>query len=186
MKNMQQFDIILKNDKIKSYNNIALIFLILNFAFFVLLLFYDAYRYPALAFILALIIYLLMRWYLYHNNKSNFFVDEFVFFIPAAGWLGLHNYLVAVGCLMIGLLYKLSLQKLKIVFTRGNIMKMNFPKKEFGWNNLNNVILKGNILTLDFKNNKLLQAEIENKEINESDFNSFAQQQLQKVQNPDV
>jgi len=186
MKNMQQFDIILKNDKIKSYNNIALIFLLLNFAIFIFLLFYDIYRYPALAFILALIIYLLMRWYLFNNNKTNYFVDEFVFFIPAAGWLGLHNYFIALGCLLMGILYKLSLQKLKFVFTRGNIMKMNFPKKEFKWNGFNNVILKGNILTLDFKNNKLFQAEIENKDVNEIEFNSFAQLQLQKVQNPGV
>lgn len=181
---MQQFDIILKNDKIRSYNNIALIFLFLNFAIFIFLLFYDEYRYPALAFISALIVYLLLRWYLYHNNKTIYFIDEFVFFIPAAGWFGLHNYLIAIGCLIMGFLYKLSLQKLKFVFTRGNIMKMNFPKKEFKWSSFNNIILKGSILTLDFKNNKLLQAEIENADVNEKEFNAFVQLQLQKVQNP--
>ena len=179
MKNMEQFDIILKNDKIKSYNNIAWIFLILNFAVFIFLLFFDIYRYPALAFIGALVIYLLMRWYLFKSNKTKYFLDEFVFFIPAAGWLGMHNYLIAIGCLLMGFLYKLSLQRIKFVFTRDKVAKMNFPKKELEWNEFNNVILKDHILTLDFKNNKLIQAEIEKSlEINEVIFNSFAQAQL--------
>jgi len=178
---MEQYDIILKNDKIKSYNTIAWIFLILNFAVFIFLLFYDNYRYPALAFIIALIIYLLMRWYLFKTNKANYIIDEFVFFIPAAGWFGMHNYLIAMACLLMGFLYKLSLQSLKFVFNRDKIIKINFPKKEFTWNELTNVILKDHILTLDFKNNKLIQAEIEKSQIiNEAAFNSFAQSRLIK------
>jgi hypothetical protein len=176
---MQQFEISFKNEKQKFYNNIAWIFLFLNFAVFIFLIFYDAYHYPALAFILALALYLLMRWYLVRTNRVNNLIDEFIFFIPAAGWLGLHNYVIAIGCIIMGILYKLSLQKLQFVFSREKIMKMNFPKKEFEWNELSNVILKDGILTLDFKNNKLLQAEIEkSQDINEAAFNAFAQSQL--------
>ncbi len=55
-------------------------------------------------------------------------------------------------------------------------MKLNFPEKEYLWNTFNNVILKDNILTLDFKNNHLIQAEVEEpKNIDEKKFNSFAQ-----------
>jgi len=42
---------------------------------------------------------------------------------------------------------------------------------------LANVMLKDNILTVDFRNNKLIQLEIEGN-INEIQFNEFAQQQL--------
>jgi hypothetical protein len=176
---MQQFEIFIKNDKKKFYNNIAWIYLFLNFAVFIFLVFFDAYHYPALAFIVALALYLLMRWYLVRTNKVSHLIDEFVFFIPAAGWLGLHNYFIAIGCIIMGILYKLSLQKLQFVFTREKILKVNFPKKEFAWNELNNVILKDRILTLDFKNNKLLQAEIEeSQDISEATFNSFVQSQL--------
>ncbi len=176
---MEQFDIMLKNDKIRFYNNIAGIFLILNFAVFLFLLFYDTYRYPALAFIFALLIYLLMRWYLFKTNKTNYVTDEFVFYIPAAGWFGMQHYIIALGCILMGFLYKLSLQKLNFFFTKGKIIKLNFPKKEFDWYELNNVILKDHILTLDFKNNKLFQGEIEDsQQINETAFNLFAQLQL--------
>ena len=85
-----------------------------------------------------------------------------------------------------GLLYKVSLQEIKFVFGHENIIKMNFPQKKLDWNLLNNVILKDNILTLDFKNNKLLQAEIEKNDINEIDFNSFAKTRMSKTNIPVV
>lgn len=183
---MQQFEIILKNHKIKLYRNIALIFLLLNFTAFLLLIFYPPYRYLSLAFIIAFVLYLLLRRYLFVRKNVNAILDEFVFFIPAAGWFGLHNYVIGAGCLLMGLLYKLSSQDMKFIFSRGNILKMNFPKKELDWRLFNNVILKDNILTLDYKNNKLLQAEIEENDINEIDFNSFAKLQMEKADIPVV
>ena len=176
---MKPIEIILKNEKQKWYHTIALIFLLLNFAVFIFLLFYDAYRYAALGFMIALVLYILLRWNISTTNKSIPFLDEFVFFIPVVGWFGLHNYLMAILCLFMGLLFKLALQQLKFVFTSEKVMKINFPKKQFGWNLFSNVILKDHILTLDFKNNKLIQAEIENlHDISEIQFNEFAQLQL--------
>ena len=179
---MQNFDIILKNEKIKLYKNIAWIFLVLNFAIFIFLLFYDAYRYAALSFIIALLLYVLLRWYLFKNNKANYFLDEFVFIIPAAGWFGLHNYLIAIACFLMGILYKLSLQQLKFIFTSEKVMKVNFPKKQFDWGTFSNVLLKDNILTMDFKSNKLIQAEIaKGQVINENEFNEFAKSKVNPV-----
>ena len=186
MKSMQQFEIILKNDKVKLYRNIALIFLVLNFTVFLFLLFYETYRYPSLAFIIAFVLYLLLRQHLFKKGNVNNILDEFVFFIPAAGWFGLHDYLIGIGCMLMGVLYKLSLQDIKFIFGRSNILKMNFPKKKLDWSLLNNVILKDNILTLDFKNNTLLQAEVEKSDVNEIDFNSFAKSQMEKIEIPVV
>ena len=179
---MKPIEIILKNEKQKWYHRIALIFLLLNFAVFIFLLFYDAYRYAASGFMIALFFYILLRWNISTKHKSIPFLDEFVFFIPAVGWLGMHAYLMAIVCLLMGVLFKLALQQLKLVFTSEEVIKINFPKKHFGWNSLSNVILKDHILTLDFKNNKLMQAEIENfPAINETHFNEFAQSQLEQA-----
>ena len=176
---MQQFEIVLKNEKVKSYKNIAWIFLALNFAVFIFLLFYDAFRPAALSFIIALLLYVLLRWYLFKNNRASYFLDEFVFIIPAAGWFGLHNYLVAIACFLLGILYKLSLQQIKFVFRRESVTKVNFPKKEFEWSAFSNVLLKNNILTIDFKNNKLIQTELEKgQSIDETEFNEFAKSKL--------
>ncbi len=48
------------------------------------------------------------------------------------------------------------------------------------WNDLNNAILKDGILTIDFKNNKIIQQQIDelSASINEKEFNDFCKQQL--------
>jgi hypothetical protein len=75
------------------------------------------------------------------------------------------------------------LQKLQILFTPKEIRKLNFPQRSYQWNSVNNVIIKDNMLTLDFKNNHLFQAEIEPPgNLNEKEFNQFARTQLNKTE----
>ncbi len=51
------------------------------------------------------------------------------------------------------------------------------------WNQLSNVIKKNDLLTIDFKNNRLIQVQVINADhIGEDEFNQFCQQQL-TVQN---
>lgn len=51
-------------------------------------------------------------------------------------------------------------------------IKKSFSEKKYDWSTFYNVIVKDNILTLDFKNNKVLQLELEGN-IPEKDFNQF-------------
>lgn len=44
--------------------------------------------------------------------------------------------------------------------TTGITLPTTFSKRLVGWNELNNVILRNDLLTIDFKNNKILQLEI--------------------------
>ena len=83
-----------------------------------------------------------------------------------------------------GFLFKFSMQKIRFVFSRQSVMKTNFPKREYDWNLFSNVILRDNILTLDFKNNKLIQVEIEDPEkINSIEFNEFTKSKINKEEN---
>ena len=174
-----QFDIILKNDKIKSYRTIAQIILLLNLVVFIFMLFYDEYRYEAASAILLIGIYIFMRLYFIKKYNQGNYLDQVLLFVLAGCWLGLQNYVMVAAMVILGIFYHLALQKLQFVFTPEKVFKLNFPSKEFEWNVFNNVILKDNILTLDFKNNKLIQAEIEKSQnINEQQFNSFAQSKL--------
>lgn len=176
---MQHFNVILKNDKIKSYRHIALIILLLNLAVFIFMLFYDEYRYEAASAILLVGIYVFMRLYFIKKYKQGNYLDQIIMFVLAGCWLGLQNYFLVTAMVILGILYHLTLQKIQFVFTPEKVTRFTFPGKEYDWNLFNNVILKDNILTLDFKNDKLIQAEIENqKTINEQQFNSFAQLQL--------
>ena len=174
-----QFDIILKNDKIKSYRTIAQIILLLNLVIFIFMLFYDEYRYEAASAILLIGIYIFMRLYFIKKYNQGNYLDQVLLFVLAGCWLGLQNYVMVAAMVILGIFYHLALQKLQFVFTPEKVFKLNFPGKEFEWNVFNNVILKDNILTLDFKNNKLIQAEIEKSQnINEQQFNSFAKSKL--------
>lgn len=176
---MKKFEIILKNDKIKSYRTIALIILLLNLSVFIFLLFFDQYRYEAASAILLIGIYIFMRLYFIRKYNQGNYLDQVLIFVLAGCWFGMQNYLMVLILVVLGVFYHLALQKLLFVFTVEKISKTNFPEKVYDWNMFNNVILKDNILTLDFKNNHLMQAEIEkSQDINENQFNSFARSQL--------
>lgn len=174
-----QFEIILKNEKIKSYRTIALMVLMLNLAIFILMLFYDVYRYEAASAILLVGIYIFMRLYFIRKYQQGNYLDEVLLFVLAGCWFGLQNYYMVAGLVIVGVFYHLALQKLQIIFTNQKVMKLNYPQKEYLWDTFNNVILKDSILTLDFRNNHLIQAEVEEpKNINEKQFNLFVKERL--------
>lgn len=55
-----------------------------------------------------------------------------------------------------------------------------FAKKRYPWNELNNVILRNDLFTLDFKNNKIMQLEVldEIGPVETADINDFCQHRL--------
>ena len=68
----------------------------------------------------------------------------------------------------------------KIVVSDRNIILPGLSgDRVIEWNQLANVIKKHDLLTIDFKNNKLLQVQVINADhIDEDEFNQFCQQQL--------
>ncbi len=96
----------------------------------------------------------------------------------AGCWVGLENYLIAALCILLGVLFYVSLQKIKFVFDADALYKLNFPRTAYQWDQFTNVMIKDRILTLDLKNNKLMQLEIEQEGFDELAFNNFARQQL--------
>lgn len=73
-------------------------------------------------------------------------------------------------------------KKLVVHVTNKTIVVPYILQKEMTWDEVNNVILKDGLLTIDFKNNKLFQHIIMNSEedISEKEFNEFCRQQLNK------
>ena len=78
-------------------------------------------------------------------------------------------------------LYSLSKRKLKVSFA-DQIIYPSIPVRIIQWNELNNVILKDGLLTIDFKNNKIIQQLIKHSnQINEKEFNDFCKEQLESA-----
>jgi len=68
----------------------------------------------------------------------------------------------------------------------GIVMTGLFPKK-YSWSELNNVIIKDDLLTIDFKNNKVLQhftddEEDDEYEVESDEFNEYCKERLREVE----
>jgi hypothetical protein len=72
---------------------------------------------------------------------------------------------------------------LEIGFSPYRIVLNTLFKKKIPWNSLEAVILKDGMLTLDFKNNKLLQKEVldvDEPDADEDEFNEYCREQLER------
>jgi len=174
---MQKFEIEIKNEKLKSYRIITLLIVILNSLFFIFLIFKTSQSKSALISIGFILSYTVYRFYISKKNKQSFFFDEWIYFLLMILWVN-DNILLAITNLVLFLLYTISIQKIIYVFDSSLIKQKNFPWKKYQWNEFSNVIIKDNLLTMDFKNNKLIQGEIITDEIDETEFDEFAKERL--------
>lgn len=107
-----------------------------------------------------------------------FRINKFVLLSGAAVilFIATHSIALAVILLVYGYLVKFLYQKPTIEVTNEGItIKKLFASPAYQWNEFSNIILKDNLLTLDFKNNKLIQVSIDEKQkaIDENAFNDF-------------
>lgn len=183
---MEQFKITIKNDKTFGYRVIAAISLFINVAILIYLLFFDAYRISVSISLLMLLVYFGIRKYEINKKKSGYLINEWLFFLLAFCWLGINNYWLTVICFVMGMLFFLALQKTQIYFAANGVQQLNFPRKFYKWSHLENVILKDDFLTMDFKSNRILQVLIDpTEEIDEEKFNDFVSRQIdQSTFNP--
>jgi hypothetical protein len=94
--------------------------------------------------------------------------------------------LVAVSHVLLGgsvLLFWIYLTRRKegesiLVSDLNIILPGMFSQRIVQWNELSNVLKKHDLLTLDFKNNKLLQVEVTDGDIRETEFNQFCHEQI--------
>ena len=71
----------------------------------------------------------------------------------------------------------------EIGFSENEIIINTLFKKRINWSQLNNVILKDGLLTIDFNNNKIIQKEVEDDDepdADEEEFNRYCREQLAK------
>lgn len=69
-------------------------------------------------------------------------------------------------------------------FDENEIVYNSFPQKKYQWNSVANVVLKFGMLTIDLKNNTIIQGEVNDDvplEV-EKEFNEFCTKQINKVQ----
>ena len=85
--------------------------------------------------------------------------------------------------LLAGLTEGFFLHKTEIGFTAQELVIAKLWKERIPWKELNNVIIKDDMLTIDFKNNRLIQLPTDDEEddeyeVDDDEFNTFCQEQL--------
>lgn len=166
-----EYEVIFKNEKIKSYRLLTLFIVAMNTSYFLYLLLDPSTRHFAEIALGTLAVYVLYRWMKTRKQKVAFYFDEWVFFALMLLWID--NYVFAILNLVFMLQYTVATQPTSYKFTE-EIKQKNFPWKKYQWSDFSNIVLKDNILTMDLKNNKVIQGEVLT-EINEKEFNKALQ-----------
>ena len=132
----------------------------------------------------AMIVGLAVRGFL-NRKKPDFLVYyRTELFMAALGWFLLPIYAKAK---LIGWMYALMAVIERYVkypdewsFSKENVVHHIFPKKVYEWVEIDNVMIRDNLFTMDFMNNKIIQKELDtpvDKSL-EEEFNAYCKEQL--------
>lgn len=116
--------------------------------------------------------------------KKPFALKASVIFISAT-WAILDFFIPAALMLILLGFYLLAKRELVILINSDRIFYPSFPSRQILWSELNNVILKDGLITIDFKSNKLIQQTIADQQepADEWEFNAFCRRQLLNKKN---
>lgn len=113
-----------------------------------------------------------------------FKINQFFLLLFAAILLVIatHSFLFAILLIVIGKLVKNVYRTPEIIINEeGVTINKTLGSKQYKWTSFNNIVLKDNLLTLDFVNNKLLQVNSAETAIEESVFNAYCNNKLAGV-----
>ncbi len=155
--------LVLKNPRIKQYNLLAVIIAWIHTVVFIIILFsadYNLIRIIAAAGLAIVDSAFILR------NKfrgAGTFMQPYsiMYYCLVVAWPLLGYYWVTPIIMLITVLDILARQTPIVYFSAERIEFPSIPKKIIRWNELSNVVLKDSLLTIDFKNDKLLQSEVE-------------------------
>jgi hypothetical protein len=106
--------------------------------------------------------------------------------LSAVGWFALTTTPVfGAFFFLFAILEYQAKRPLEIGFNDDRVVINNVVRQWYDWSAFNNVVLKDGLLTLDFKNNRLLQKEVadddEEDDADEEEFNAFCRSRLASV-----
>ncbi len=181
---MYKFNIILPDEKNRTYHLVTVLIAILNAAGFVYMKSHinsEGSDFLTLFGGSILIGQIGNYFFFKKRRKTNLFTMLITIILASICWLFLGMMAFGLLDLTFAILGFIAFRKLQIKFFDDKIEFPSFPKKQINWNDLDNLILKDGILTIDFKNNKLMQFTLnpsDNKDLIESAFNDFVKNNL--------
>jgi hypothetical protein len=133
----------------------------------------------------SIAIILVLAWNIWQSLKKKKVYYSRSLLIAALVWMKMpyFNWLVFVFIILAFLEYQAK-YALEIGFSDNEIIINTLFKKKYKWKQFSNIVLKDDLLTLDFTNNRLFQRQVEDDEDYEADedeFNEYCSKQLQSA-----
>ena len=178
---MKQFELILKNEKEASYKRISILLIILNVVGILFITYLKDFRNWGALIIAAIAVFAAFSSF-YFRNKNEKAILTGAFILLSLAWIVAGYWVVGVLNILFMILHTAALQKPIVSINESRVLYPSFPKKKIDWQELSNLIIKDGLLTIDFKNNKIIQQQIADISltIDEKEFNDFCLQQLNK------
>jgi hypothetical protein len=114
------------------------------------------------------------------NEKRRSYSRLTIFFVIVNIAAVFFKWWLAILLLPIYIFYRITTRKLPVIIGNDIISYPSFPTRSIEWSELSNLILKDGLLTLDFKNNKIIQQLVDEdfQSPGEKEFNEFCKQRL--------
>ncbi len=176
------YKIAISDDKASTYKWVTTLIAALNFFGFVLVSFGKAGQEREIIGIIGVAIALMLLAFIFWKGPKRHFI-EIGFLIIAFTWAfcGLFFFALVLACFAaIGLL--VNQPKVLIVDTQGVKMPV-FPVRVYPWRQVAYIILKDDILTIETKQNQVMQFNLyRGSSPKEEDFNLFCKQMLLRIE----
>jgi hypothetical protein len=146
----------------------------------------NIYLYPFTALILAGLVYIAV---IRRRRQKRVRYEKpvrykYLILLTALGWFGM-PFLPWIGIvfLLLAFLEHQAKRPLEIGFDRDRVVINALIRKRHDWSVFNNILLRDGLLTLDFKNNRLLQKEVadddeDDDDVDEEEFNAYCRDRL--------
>lgn len=177
-----KYEFTLVNEKLLLYNRISWLIIFLHLVVYIYLGFFSAIpdlRWNALVgLVIFLILFLLMYFFIPIRKKGL----DILFLVMVIVWINMQLYWLAVIPAVFYILNWASTSPKIVTFNDENIVFPSFPVKKLDWNAISNVVLKDGLLTIDLKNNHILQQKIleHMSAVEEIEFNEFCKKNLKE------
>lgn len=185
---MEKFELVLKNEKEAQYQLLTKLAVVLNLLVLIIIAIKagsGSMRMQVITGMGLLAVVGLAQYYLQKRSMPRL-LGTAIFFILIT-YSVLQFWWPAILMLVVGFFYLLTRRQLLVEVNNAEIIYPSFPKRKIAWTELNNIILKDGLLTLDFRNNRVAQAyvinDIHDYDLDEIIFNDFCRRQLSQRKN---
>lgn len=180
---MEKFDFVLVDDNKKAFNLFFWFLFFLHLAVAAYMVVNDQVKHSVLhqlRFITAYSVFIILLFWFKKTKYAFSISSPFLSLLYFGFWMAHDAYLPMAIILIVsaGAQYLQTKKNSVTVSSQEVIIKGILTEKKYNWKDIDNLVFKDTLLSIDLKSNKLFQFDIVTNNIDESLFNQFCVKQL--------